>query len=412
MEKQKAEAVIFLLIGAIILSCHKPLPIPKPVNLLSPLNQSVLRKKTVDFYWQKVDEAISYQIQVDKKINFIKPLINDSTLTDTSFKSELNDGDYYWRVRSLSADSVWSEWSKTWSFKIERYQIKSVILTYGYAHDVFIDEPYAYIADGQAGLTILDIEEPENPYIVGNIMDTLHEAWGVVVEDEYAYVAYGSAELWILDISEPESLWVVGALEYPTPASGYDIFIQDSLVYIAAMSQFIIANVRDPRYPDLMFQARFPANVRGVSVIDSFACIACEQLGIYIYNVANLRQTRIIGWCDTKGNARDVFIKDSLAFVADGTNGLVVINIKDKNNPTIIGSLDLPGYARKIFINDLLYIALGDSGLGVVDITNPASPKIDAIVKTGYAYSVFATDDYIYVANGRNGLTIIGKEGK
>jgi hypothetical protein len=396
----------------IFLTCHKPLPVPGPVNLLVPLNQMVVRQKAVEFQWQKVDDAIGYNIQIDKKTNFSHPIINDSTITDTSFTAELMDGNYYWRARGLSKDSAWGEWSETWAFQIERYRIVSQTKTHGYAHDVFVDDPYAYIADGQAGLTILNVEEPQEPVMVANIMDRANEAWGVIVEDDYAFVAYGRRPLWIVDVSEIDSLRVVGQLGYMEPAYGKDICVrlQDSLVYIAALSQFIIVDITDLRFPILFHQPRFPANVRGVAMIDSFAVIACEQLGIYIF-VVRRDSLKTISWFDTPGNTRDVFVQDSFAYLADGSEGLVVVNISDKRNPELVSTVDLPGYACKIcIVNNLLYVALGDSGLGIIDITNPNEPKIDAVVKTPYAYSVFALKNEIYVATGKDGLTIVAKE--
>jgi hypothetical protein len=398
--------------GLVFLTCHKPLPVLGSVNLLVPANNMLLRQKTVEFQWQKIEDAIGYNIQIGSKINFAHPIVNDSTLTDTISTNELIDGNYYWRVRGLSKDSVWGEWSETFAFVIERYRIVSQTQTHGYAHDVFVREPYAYIADGQAGLTILDVEEPQEPAIVGNIMDTTNEAWGVTVEDGYAYVAYGRRTLWIADVSNIDSLKAVGWLGYMSPAFGEAIRVRDSLAYIAALSQFNIVNITNPRSPILLYQRLFPASVRGVTLIDSFALISCEQLGIYIFDV-RLDSLKIVGWFDTPGNARDVFVQDSLAFIADGADGLVIINIKDKSNPQHVCSIDLPGYARKIYIVDnLLYVALGDSGLGVVDITNPVEPKIDAVIKTGYAYSVFPLGDYLYVADGKDGLTIVVKETK
>lgn len=401
--------ILLLIVSIIVLTCHRPLPVPKPVVLQEPLDEMVLRHKTVQFYWQSMDEAISYNIQIAEKTSFSKPIIN-TTITDSTFDNELIDGNYFWRVRALSIDSVWGEWSETWSFLIERYRIVSQTRTYGYAHDVFVREPYVYLADGQAGLTIIDIENPENPLVTANIMDTIGEAWGISIEDDYAYIAYGREPVWIVDISEIDSLRVLGWLSYISPASGYEIYVRKDTAYIAATSQFLIVDASDPRYPNLFYQRLFPANVRGVTIIDSFALIACEQLGIYIYDVRPA-STSIIGWYDTPGNARDVYVRDSIAFIADGSEGLTLINIKDKNNPQLVTTIDLPGYSRKIYIVDnLLYIALGDSGLGIIDISNPNEAKLDAIVKTKYAYSVYADSKYIYVATGREGLTIVAKE--
>ena len=76
--------------------------------------------------------------------------------------------------------------------------------TPGDANDVVVVGEIAYVADGQAGLRIIDISNPEEPTEVG-FFDTPGTALHVAISGDYAYVADGPGGLCIVDISEPSS---------------------------------------------------------------------------------------------------------------------------------------------------------------------------------------------------------------
>ena len=69
--------------------------------------------------------------------------------------------------------------------------------TDGSAHGVTISGNYAYVADKDAGLAIIDISDPTNP---GNLVyrDTNDEAKRVTISGNYAYVADGTSGLAII----------------------------------------------------------------------------------------------------------------------------------------------------------------------------------------------------------------------
>jgi Ca2+-binding RTX toxin-like protein len=60
---------------------------------------------------------------------------------------------------------------------------------------------YAYVADGDSGLQIIDISNPTTPTLKGNY-DTSGYAQGVQVVGNYAYVADDASGLQIIDVSE------------------------------------------------------------------------------------------------------------------------------------------------------------------------------------------------------------------
>ena len=86
---------------------------------------------------------------------------------------------------------------------------------------------------------------------------------------------------------------------------------------------------------------------------------------------------------NTPGSALGVAVEGSYAYVADGDSGFQVIDLSNPASPQIVGSVDTPGYTYDVAASGTYaYVADGYSGLQVVDVTNPASPTIVGNVGT------------------------------
>jgi len=73
---------------------------------------------------------------------------------------------------------------------------------------------YAYVADFDAGLQVVDISNPASPAIVGSV-DTPDYALDVAVAGTYAYVADYASGLQVVDISNPASPAIIGSGDTP-----------------------------------------------------------------------------------------------------------------------------------------------------------------------------------------------------
>ena len=90
---------------------------------------------------------------------------------------------------------------------------------------------------------------------------------------------------------------------------------------------------------------------------------------------------KIISRYITTGYAQDVVIDNTLAFVAQGEGGLMIIDISDPRNPAEISTVNegMKGYANKVARKDsVLYIASGGFGVSVVNAADPENPQITA----------------------------------
>jgi len=90
---------------------------------------------------------------------------------------------------------------------------------------------------------------------------------------------------------------------------------------------------------------------------------------------------KIVSRFTTSGYSQDVVVHNDLAFVAHGEGGLMIINISDPNKPVAITNVNegMKGYANKVARKDsVLYIASGGFGVSVVNAADPENPQITA----------------------------------
>ena len=126
--------------------------------------------------------------------------------------------------------------------------------TPGNAKSVQVVGNYAYVADGNSGLQIIDISNPQNPVLKSSYNDNYpsdyHSAEEVEVDGNYAYIAAGSGGLEIVDISNHENPILTGSYDQGILSSS-SIFKQGLSVYINDWPDVFVVDVSDPEYPTI-----------------------------------------------------------------------------------------------------------------------------------------------------------------
>lgn len=292
------------------------------------------------------------------------------------------------------------------------FKILSTCPLPGYAEDLDIINSLVYVADDQGGLQIVDISDPDNPYIIGEYSSE-KSIVGVAVRDTFAYLAvnHNQGGVRIINVTDPESPVFVGEDNW---YYGYNVMAPQNdtnYVYMAGGYWFVVEDVSYPQYPTFVRRFSTPGNIKGIYVIDSLVYLACEQMGLHIFNLAKPDSEALISWIDTPSNARNIFVQNDYAYIADGRSGLIVIDVSMPGNPVLAGQYDTPDYANDIFVeNDKAFIADGDGGLQIFDIETPSDPIFYGELETSYANGVFARGDTIFIADRDMGLLIIVEE--
>ena len=90
----------------------------KPV-LLAPVNNLVTIDTMHTFYWERMDGADEYQLQlVSPRFDSIVQLIVDTTINGNTFTMDLNPKRYQWRVKAINSGSE-SDFSDIWNLEIQ-----------------------------------------------------------------------------------------------------------------------------------------------------------------------------------------------------------------------------------------------------------------------------------------------------
>ena len=105
----------------------------------------------------------------------------------------------------------------------------------------------------------------------------------------------------------------------------------------------------------------------------------------------------------------DVAVSGHHAYLAGGEEGLQVIDITDPTSPRFVGSANTPGIALGVAVSGHhAFIADYYSGLRVFDVSNPQNPEFAGNVDTpGTAHAVAISGVYAYIADGGAGLQVV-----
>ena len=116
-----------------------------------------------------------------------------------------------------------------------------------------------------------------------------------------------------------------------------------------------------------------------------------------------------VGFVNTPGQARGVAVSGDYAYVADGERGLRVIDITTPGDPLEIGSYDTSGYAESVeMLGRVAMVADGSGGVVLVDCHTPSSPVELATYAThGSATDVDVVQGHAYVVENGWGLTVL-----
>ena len=295
---------------------------------------------------------------------------------------------------------------------IENQQLVAEYVTGGWANDVAVADGYAYVTD--PWLRVIDVSNPEAPQEVGHC-EAL--GYGIEVADHYAYLALGSDGLRIVDVSDPQAPKEVG---FPDTTSMYvgSIYIQDNLAFVAADPPGLrIYDISTPGYMHEIGHYTVEGWVGGIYVSDKYAYLSVFEEGLLILDITNPRDLVLVGKFGIDGQSYVVAANDDYAFVgcwplAHSKRGMMIVDISDLKNPREVGFAALNAFTEDISIRgEYVYLSCYDGGFRIFDVSNFRSPFLIGhygMMGIGYhTKGMHVTEDTIYLASDLGGLHVL-----
>ncbi len=141
-------------------------------------------------------------------------------------------------------------------------------------------------------------------------------------------------------------------------------------------------------------ESAFDISIEDVEIIGNYALFAAHGNGIIIYDISSPASPQFISQIVTN-NAFSLAADNNLVYVADGDGGLKIFDISQIDKPTLLSSIKTSGSARDIrFKNNFVFLAVGAAGVDVVEVGDPNSPVLlDNFETRGFASKVAVNDE-------------------
>lgn len=108
---------------------------------------------------------------------------------------------------------------------------------------------------------------------------------------------------------------------------------------------------------------------------------------------------------------------DTVLFVFCRQDGVAIHDIRGSGNPVRLGQYNPPQSIEALeggaLVGTMLYTAAHQNGIYFIDVADPARPALVGALAldSAAAWNVETRDSFLFVANGRFGLTIVGLQG-
>ncbi|ANM31237.1 hypothetical protein ABI59_19150 [Acidobacteria bacterium Mor1] len=261
-------------------------------------------------------------------------------------------------------------------------------LDFFYVQGIRIYDDLAYVAGGR-GLRIVDIGDPANPTLIAEGRNPIVTE-DVAVEEGIAYVADGNGGFRIFDVNHPRQP-AVRLREtirfqfgpYTRTTMGVSVDTAEGLTFVGNGTSANGMNVFDLRDPDNiqrydLFQASFPFDL----IHDDGFVYLGDFFGLHVADVREPTNPTVVHSGESRG--LHMALEGDRLYLASHTDGVTALNVETPTTPQLLGGLDLGGSARKIAIQDGIAFVGGYFGtfpevsdwLHVVDMTDPAQPSV------------------------------------
>jgi hypothetical protein len=283
----------------------------------------------------------------------------------------------------------------------------STIDTAGWAYGITISGNIAYVADGYEGVSIIDVSDPTNPTTLSTI-DTAERAFGITISGNIAYVADARAGVSIIDVSDPTNPTTLSTID--TGSWAYGITISGNIAYVAdGRAGVSIINVSDPTNPTTLSTIDTAGYAYGITISGNIVYVADGSEGVSIIDVSDPTNPTTLSTIDTNRKAQGITISGNIAYVADYEAGVSIIDVSDPTNPTTLSTIDTAGWAEGITISgNIAYVADGYKGVSIIDVSDPTNPTTLSTIDTdGEARGITISGNIAYVADGYKRVSII-----
>ena len=169
-----------------------------------------------------------------------------------------------------------------------------------------------------------------------------------------------------------------------------------NVAYLASTDGLSIVDFGDPRNPALLDEAPVGDFNLSVQVVGHLGFVTSLDSGLHIFGLDSPTHPVPLGRYSL--NAYETQVVGTRAYVASGS-GLWILDVADPASPRGIGHYDTPVIGVQV-VGNTAYLNAGQGGLHIVDVGDPAVPRLVNTPGANHAYKIRVVEHRGYLASG------------
>lgn len=152
--------------------------------------------------------------------------------------------------------------------------------------------------------------------------------------------------------------------------------------------------------------------ITGAVVAGDFAYIN-KRVGLSIVNISDPTHIQEVGWLAIRQNygITDIKIQGTRVYLAAQESGLAIVDVSNPATPTEIGRFTAATPVLSVEVSgNLAYLAIGAGGVAALDVSNPGAPVVQQHLATSYPANIVRLGGAIlYVVTSQGKLLVIDR---
>jgi hypothetical protein len=280
--------------------------------------------------------------------------------------------------------------------------IFSTISTPGPVGSVAVNGDLLFVGGGSGvGLHVYDVSNLGAPVLVGSLANA-----GIIIDvavsGDLAFICGPvTGPLTIVDVADPTSPSVLSSVP---GATGQQLAVDGDRVWSAGDEGLRVVDVSNPLAPEVELTIPFTFAL-GVAIAGDVAHISAE--GALQFFALGDQQVPEVGKVIASGVAPFV-ANEQLAVIDDGPLSLGIVDLTDPASPAVVAHAGVGAVYDLAWVGDYVFVTTLTAEVQVVDISNPMTPTVVASVATpGAARDIDADGDLAIVNMRFDGVAIL-----
>ncbi len=206
-----------------------------------------------------------------------------------------------------------------------------------------------------------------------------HEMLDVEIAGNILIVPGNLGGMAIYDIANPESPELLTTYEIGG-CKPYHVEVKEDILFASCKNNgIVLVDISNPGNPDRIGNIDYPPGDdftwEDISIQDDLLAVSVNNDGVLFFDISVILEPQFISQLITD-NAWTTILSNNHLYVADGEAGIKIYEITDLDNPDLISFITTNDVTKDLALDGhLLYAAIGSGGVDLYNVSDPVSPE-------------------------------------